>query len=142
MRGFEASLVIESVLKSGIRAEAYSVAPRIWIRLLLVKPRSTVAALLAFTWLTQTPLSARAQERPSAPVQLVVPAPASIDLRMNGAWSASSLSSAPGVPWLSANPAPIKLSKGAITAIVIGGVILVVLVVAGVAVIGKPGKVH
>ena len=90
------------------------------------------------------PFSAHAQEHASAtipPVQWVMPAPTPIDLRMNGAWGAASLSSAPRVSFFETKPAPIKLSNGAITAIIIGGVVLVVLVVAGVAVLGKPGKI-
>ena len=75
-------------------------------------------------------------------MQLVSSAPTPIDLRTNVAWAASALADAPSTPWFGAKPAPIRLSKGAVTAIIIGGVILVVLVVAGVAVIGRPGKVH
>ena len=75
-------------------------------------------------------------------MQLVVSAPTPIDLRTNAAWAASSLAEAQSARWFDVKPAPIRLSKGAITAIVIGGVILVVLVVAGVAVLGKPGRVH
>ena len=48
----------------------------------------------------------------------------------------------PLVSWFGAKPAPIRLSQAAITAIIIGGVVLVVLVVAGVAVLGKPGKIR
>ena len=83
-----------------------------------------------------------AARAPEAPVEWVLRAPAPIDLRMNGALRASSVAtSAPLVPWFGAKPSPVKLSNGAITAIIIGGIVLVVLVVAGVAVIGKPGKV-
>jgi hypothetical protein len=107
-----------------------------------VKRRSTVAGLVVLALVTQTPSSAHAQERPSAPVQLIASVPTSIDLPTNTAWATASLADAPSVPWFGAKPAPVRLSKGAVTAIIIGGVILVVLVVAGVAVIGKPGKVH
>ena len=105
--------------------------------------RSSIAAVIAFALVVQVPSSAHAQEQASteapAPVQWVLRAPTPIDLRMNGALHASSVSSAPLVSWFATKPAPIRLSNGAITAIIIGGVVLVV---AGVAVIGKPGKIR
>lgn len=112
----------------------------------MMKLRSTIAAVIAFALVAQIPSSARAQEEGSpeapAPVPWGLRAPTPIDLRMNGALHAPAVSDAPLVSWFGAKPAPIRLSNGAITAIIIGGVVLVVLVVAGVAVIGKPGKIH
>lgn len=108
--------------------------------------RSSIAAVVVFALLAQVPSSAHAQEQASpeapAPVQWVLRAPAPIDLRMNGALRTPVVSTAPLVSWFETKPAPIRLSNAAITAIIIGGVVLVVLVVAGVAVVGKPGKVH
>jgi len=106
-----------------------------------VKVRSSIAAVLVLSLLAQAPSSAHAQEIRTAPVEWVVRAPTPIDLRMSSALHTTSLSNAPLVPWFGAKPAPVKLSNGAITAIIIGGIVLVVLVVAGVAVLGKPGKI-
>jgi hypothetical protein len=110
-----------------------------------VKVRSSIAAIVVLSLLVHAPSSAHAQEQASpaepAPVEWAVRAPAPIDLRINGAWPAPSLTHASAGSWFGAKPAPIKLSNGAITAIIIGGIVLVVLVVAGVAVIGKPGKI-
>lgn len=112
----------------------------------MTKLRSTIAAVVVFALVAQAPSSAHAQEQESpqapAPVQWVLRAPTPIDLRMNGALHTPAVSNAPLVSWFAAKPAPLRLSNGAITAIIIGGVVLVVLVVAGVAVIGKPGKIR
>jgi hypothetical protein len=118
-----------------------------------VKVRPTIAAIVVLTLVAQTPSSARAQAAPSTDqptasaaatttVQWVLREPTPIDLRMNGAWRSASVSSAPLGSWFTAKPAPIRLSQGAITAIIIGGVVLVVLAVAGIAVLGKPGKIR
>lgn len=113
-----------------------------------MKPRSSIAAVVVLALVSQAafPARAQAQEQASEPepaaVDWALRAPTPIDLRMNGAWRAPSVSNAPLASWFAAKPAPIKLSQAAITAIIIGGVVLVVLVVAGVAVLGKPGKVR
>lgn len=126
---------------------------RIWISLLHVKVRSSIAAVVVVTLVAQTRSSAHAQAHTSAgepaadaatttAVQWGLRAPTPIDLRMSGVWRPPSVSNVPLVSWFEAKPAPIRLSQAAITAIIIGGVVLVVLVVAGVAVAGKPGKIH
>ena len=111
-----------------------------------MKVRSSVAAVVVLTLVAQ-PLSAQAQVRASteeqAPVQWIREVPTPIGLPpLKDIVSTPSLTTAPAASWFATKPAPVRLSKGAITAIVIGGVILVVLVVAGVAVLGKPGRVH
>ena len=126
---------------------------QIWLSLLHVKLRSSIAAVVVVTLVAQAPSSARAQAQTSAgeaaanaatttPVQWGLRSPTPIDLRMNGVWRPPAVSNVPLVSWFEAKPAPIKLSQAAITAIIIGGVVLVVLVVAGVAVLGKPGKIR
>jgi hypothetical protein len=118
-----------------------------------VKVRSSIPCVLVLTLVAQTPSAAHAQARESAEApaaeaagstaaQWGMHAPPPIDLRVDGVWRTGSVANAPMGAWFAPKPAPIRLSQTAITAIIIGGVVLVVLVVAGVAVIGKPGKIR
>ena len=118
-----------------------------------MKVRSSIAGILVLAVVAHTPSAAHAQARESAEepaagasgstsVPWGLRAPPPIDLRVDGVWRMGSVANTPMGAWFAPKPAPIRLSQTAITAIIIGGVVLVVLVVAGVAVIGKPGKIR
>ncbi len=116
-----------------------------------MKLRSTVAAALAITLTLETSMSAHAQEHAAppppevtSPSWLVTP-PSPLDLRtrlsvadVEGLGGLGSTRGGPLSSPFAPTPAKIRLSQGAITAIIIGGVVLIILVAVGVATLGKP----
>lgn len=106
-----------------------------------MRARSSIAAALVLTLtMMHAPVVAHAEEAQPAP-EWLVRAPAPIDLNVHGlgrAWPGhgGGLHSA-----FSPAPVPIRLSKGATTAIIVGAIVVGVLLIAGVVVLAKkPGK--
>jgi hypothetical protein len=106
-----------------------------------VKVRSSVAAAVVVTLLAQTPLPAHAQE---TPIDWVVKAPSPLDLRIGTlARAHSTLSTdAPLLSPFAPAPGDVRLSRGAKTAIIVGAIVVGALLIVGIVVLSKPGKLH
>jgi hypothetical protein len=122
-----------------------------------VKGRSKLAAVLALTLTMNMPIAAHAQERDgegegegdatptaTAAADWLVRVPSPIDLHVRGLARGPSTYDAPRTSFTPFAPLPsgIRLSKGATTAIIVGAIVVGVLLIAGIVVLSKPGKLH
>lgn len=116
-------------MRDGVSAAASAI-------ILVVKLRASVAGALVFVMLAQVPRRAHAEgsevaELASPRTDWVLRSPMPIDLRLHAVYAA------PPVSAFAPAPKEIRLSHGAITAIIIGGIIVGVLVIAGVVIVAS-----
>lgn len=114
------------------------------------RTQSSVAAALVLTFLMHAPARARADEPEPAQMQhaeapsWLFRSAAPIDIgiadlaRAHTPLTVGAPLRSPFAP----APADIRLSKGATTAIIVGAIVVGVLLIAGIVVLSKPGKLH
>lgn len=103
--------------------------------------RSSVAALLVLTLALEMPVTARAQESPTASTSTTLPAfvrgPSPIDARL--ALLGAEAAPAP-VAFFARTPEEIRLSHGARTALIVTAIVVGSLIILGLVVVSRPSR--